>query len=97
MTERTIYDILDEMAELQRELRARVLELPQEVQQFDLVAACESWVRGVGWDESFTEELVDEQFGRFARHGNAELEALERTSLLELWRATRAERYPEAA
>jgi hypothetical protein len=63
----------------------------------DVVKSCENWVRGHAWDETFTLEMVDDEFAVHARKTNSELQPMERERLLQLWRALYAERYPQAA
>ena len=95
--ERTLLELLGDAQRILDEVRRRVADLPEEHPPFDVVAACQRWVRGVGWDETFTEELVLDEFARFERRGERRLEVAERTQLLELWRSLKAERTSQAA
>ena len=63
----------------------------------DVVRACENWIRGHAWDETFTLEMVDDELSVHERKTGQTLQPLERDRLLQLWRALFAERYPAAA
>jgi hypothetical protein len=63
----------------------------------DVVRACENWIRGVAWDETFTLEMVEDELALHERKAGQELGPLERERLTQLWLALRAERYREAA
>ena len=63
----------------------------------DVVRACENWVRGRAWDETFTEEMVEDELSVHERKAGQELPPLERERLLQLWLALHGERYREAA
>jgi hypothetical protein len=63
----------------------------------DVARACENWVRGHAWDETFSEEMVEDEFSVNERAIRQELQPLERERLVQLWRALYAERYPAAA
>src|SRR5256885_14841494 len=65
----------------------------------DVVRACENWVRGRAWDETFTEEMVEDELSVHERKAGQELPPLERERLLQLWAALYAERHqtPESA
>jgi len=63
----------------------------------DVAKSCENWVRGHAWDDTFTPEMVDDEFSVHERKTNHELQPLERERLLQLWRALYDERYPQAA
>ena len=65
----------------------------------DVVRACENWVRGRAWDETFTEEMVEDELSVHERKAGQELPPLERERLLQLWSALYAERHqaPESA
>lgn len=63
----------------------------------DVVRACENWVRGRAWDETFTEEMVEDELSVHERKAGQELPPLERERLLQLWSALYSERYQEAA
>lgn len=63
----------------------------------DVAKACENWVRGHAWDETFTVEMVEDELSVQERSIRQELQPLERERLVQLWRALYAERYPAAA
>jgi hypothetical protein len=63
----------------------------------DVVRACENWIRGVAWDETFTLEMVEDELALHERKAGQELGPLERERLMQLWLALRAERYRDAA
>jgi len=63
----------------------------------DVVRACENWVLGRAWDETFTTEMVRDEFSVLERKAGHELPAAEWQRLLQLWLALRAERFPRAA
>jgi len=92
------------------ELRAETLRLVEELARRaaappsagtkkgpDVVRACENWVRGLAWDETFTLEMVDDELSIHERKAGQELGPLERERLLQMWQATYAERYRDAA
>jgi hypothetical protein len=66
-------------------------------QRVDVVRACENWVRGVAWDETFTTEMVEDELSLHERKAGQELAPLERERLIQLWLALRNERYRDAA
>ena len=61
----------------------------------DAVSACQHFIEGHGWDDSFDEQAITEEFGRIERAARTTgtLEAEELNGLLEQWRATRQDRY----
>jgi hypothetical protein len=61
------------------------------------VRACENWVRGRAWDETFTQEMVEDELSVHERKAGQELPPLERERLVQLWLALYGERYREAA
>ncbi len=63
----------------------------------DVVRACENWVRGLAWDETFTLEMVEDEFSLHERKSQQELPPFERERLVQLWLALRAERHSQAA
>lgn len=63
----------------------------------DVVRACENWVRGVAWDETFTIEMVEDELALHERKVGHDLPPLERERLTQLWLALRRERYRNAA
>jgi hypothetical protein len=63
----------------------------------DVVAACEHWVRGFAWDETFTREMVEDELSLRERKTAQMLPASERERLVGLWLALRGERAARAA
>jgi hypothetical protein len=63
----------------------------------DVVRACENWVRGRAWDETFTREMVEDELAIHERKVGQELRPLDRERLLQLWSALYDERYRAAA
>jgi hypothetical protein len=63
----------------------------------DIVRACENWVRGVAWDETFTIEMVEDELSLHERKAGQALGPLDRERLTQLWLALRSERYRDAA
>jgi len=63
----------------------------------DVVRACENWVRGVAWDETFTIEMVEDELSLHERKAGRALPPLERERLTQLWLALHRERYRDAA
>ena len=93
------------------ELRTEIVRLTEELARrargaapareqkgrIDVVRSCENWVRGHAWDETFTQEMVEDEFAIHERKAGQELPPLERERLLQLWLALVAERYLNAA
>jgi hypothetical protein len=89
-----------EVARLTEELARRAvapLPAPSGKGRVDVVRACENWVRGQAWDETFTQEMVEDEFAIHERKAGQELPPLERERLLQLWLTLVAERYLNAA
>ena len=63
----------------------------------DVVRACENWVRGVAWDDTFTIEMVEDELSLHERKAGHDLPPLERERLTQLWLALQSERYRDAA
>ena len=63
----------------------------------DIVRACENWVRGLAWDETFTQEMVEDELAIHERKAGQELGPLDRERLIQMWLALYAERFTEAA
>jgi hypothetical protein len=66
-------------------------------QRTDVVRACENWVRGLAWDETFTQEMVEDELAIHERKAGQELGPLDRERLIQMWLALYAERFSEAA
>ena len=63
----------------------------------DVVRVCENWVRGLAWDETFTQEMVEDELAIHERKAGQELGPLDRERLIQLWLTLYAERFAEAA
>jgi hypothetical protein len=63
----------------------------------DVVRVCENWVRGLAWDETFTQEMVEDELAIHERKAGQELGPLDRERLIQMWLALYAERFAEAA
>jgi hypothetical protein len=63
----------------------------------DVVVSCENWVRGLAWDETFTVEMVADEFDVHERKAGQELPPPDRERLIQLWLAIRDERHARAA
>ena len=63
----------------------------------DVVRACENWVRGRAWDETFTQEMVEDELAIHERKAGQELGPLDRERLIQMWLTLYAERFAEAA
>ncbi|HEY5058007.1 MAG TPA: hypothetical protein VII51_03220 [Gaiellaceae bacterium] len=91
------------LEELRAEARRIVDELarrataPAKKQKADIVRACEHWVRGYAWDETFTVEMVEDEFALHERKLAQTLPVAERQRLLELWNVLRDDRARRAA
>jgi hypothetical protein len=83
--------------ELARRAAAPAIGAAGRKQRVDVVRACENWVRGVAWDETFTTEMVEDELSLHERKAGQELAPLERERLIQLWLALRNERYRDAA
>jgi hypothetical protein len=62
----------------------------------DVVRACENWVRGLAWDETFTREMVEDELAIHERKAGRELGPLERERLIQLWLSEYDRRYRAA-
>lgn len=82
--------------ELARRASTAVAALPGKG-RVDVVRACENWVRGLAWDETFTQEMVEDELAIHERKAGQELGPLDRERLIQLWLALYAERFSEAA
>jgi len=83
--------VIDELA------RRAAASAPARKGAADVVRACENWVRGLAWDETFTRAMVEDELSVLERKAGSELAPDERERLVQLWLALRAERYPQAA
>jgi hypothetical protein len=62
----------------------------------DVARACENWVRGLAWDETFTREMVEDELAILERKTGQELGPLERERVVQLWLAEYGRRYRAA-
>jgi hypothetical protein len=84
--------LIDELAR-----RAAVVPAAGAKKGVDIVRACENWVRGLAWDETFTQEMVEDELAIHERKVGHELVPLERERLIQLWLTLYAERFSAAA
>jgi hypothetical protein len=70
---------------------------PAQKGRIDVARACENWVRGLAWDETFTQEMVEDELSIHERKAGQELGPLDRERLIQMWLALYAERFAEAA
>lgn len=61
----------------------------------NVVDACQHFIEGWGWDETFTEHMMLEEFHRISKSHRTEgsIGAAELQGLKEQWKATRQDRY----
>jgi hypothetical protein len=83
--------------ELARRASAAVTATTPGKGRVDVVRACENWVRGLAWDETFTQEMVEDELAIHERKAGQELGPLDRERLIQLWLVLYAERVAEAA
>jgi hypothetical protein len=62
----------------------------------DVVRACENWVRGLAWDETFTREMVEDELAIFERKVGQSLAQHERERVVQLWLSEYDRRYRAA-
>src|SRR3954468_21799935 len=101
LDEWSVDELRGELARIGDELARRASAPPtvthHRKHRIDVVLACENWVDGVAWDETFTTEMVEDEFSVLERKAGQELAPLDRERLLQLWLARRDERYRTAA
>jgi hypothetical protein len=86
-----------EVARLTEELARRAaVTAPMAKGRVDVVRACENWVRGQAWDETFTQEMVEDEFAILERKTGQELGPLERERVVQLWLGEYDRRYRAA-
>jgi hypothetical protein len=92
-------DLRFEISRLTEELARRATAVPASPGKgrVDVVRVCENWVRGLAWDETFTQEMVEDEFAIHERKAGQELGPLDRERLLQLWQSLFAERFAAAA
>ncbi|MGD0713323.1 MAG: hypothetical protein ABSB24_03945 [Gaiellaceae bacterium] len=96
LEEWTVQELRAEAGRLLEEL-ARRAATPTKKAKADVVRACEHWVRGYAWDETFTPEMVEDEFSLHERKLGQTLAEADRKRLLELWRVLRDDRAQRAA
>jgi hypothetical protein len=100
LAEWSVDELRGELVRLGDELARRAAAPPttqSKKHRIDVVLACENWVDGVAWDETFTVEMVEDEFSVLERKAGQELAPLDRERLLQQWLARRDERYRNAA
>lgn len=70
---------------------------PAKKPKADIAKTCEHWVRGFAWDETFTREMVEDEFSVHERKLGQQLADADRNRLVQLWIALREERAQQAA
>lgn len=89
LEEWTAEELRTEIVRLTDELAARTAAPPHapaaQKGRVDVARACENWVRGLAWDETFTREMVEDEFAIHERRAGQELGPLERERLVQLW------------
>jgi len=92
-------DLRFEISRLAEELARRASAVPASPGKgrVDVVRVCENWVRGLAWDETFTQEMVEDELAIHERKAGQELGPLDRERLLQLWQSLYAERFAAAA
>jgi hypothetical protein len=83
--------LLDELAR-----RAAAPSVATRKKGADVVRACENWVRGLAWDDTFTREMVEDELAILERKTNQELGPLERERVVQLWLSEYDRRYRAA-
>ena len=96
LEEWTVEELRSELTRVGDELARRAV-MPSRKQKADVVRACEGWVRGYAWDETFTTEMVEDELALLERKTGQTLSVSDRERLLQLWRALRTERFRDAA
>jgi hypothetical protein len=96
LEEWSVEELRAELGRIGDELARRAVA-PAKKQKVDVVRACEGWVRGFAWDETFTEAMVADEFSVLERKTGQELGPLDRERLFQLWHQLRVERFPAAA
>jgi hypothetical protein len=100
LEEWSVDELRGELVRLGDELARRAAAPPPSStrkHRIDVVLACENWVDGVAWDDTFTTEMVEDEFSVLERKAGQELAPLDRERLVQLWLARREERYRSAA
>jgi hypothetical protein len=96
LEEWTVEELRAEATRVLEELVRRAAAPAQKKKGVDVVHACENWVHGLGWDETFTREMVEDELAILARKSGRELARLDRERLVQLWLAEYDRRYRAA-
>lgn len=97
LEEWTPEELRNEVVHLLDELTRRVTaSAPARKKGADVARACENWVRGLAWDETFTREMVEDEFAILERKTGQELGPLERERVVQLWLTEYENRYRAA-
>lgn len=96
LEEWTVEELRSELTRVGDELARRAVT-PSKKQKADVARACEAWVRGYAWDETFTVAMVEDELALHERKTGQTLSVSDRERLLQLWYALRAERFRDAA
>jgi hypothetical protein len=96
LEEWTVEELRAELSRVGDELARRAVTSVKKPKA-DVARACEGWVRGYAWDETFTTAMVEDEFALHERKTGQTLSPSDRERLLQLWHALRAERYRDAA
>jgi hypothetical protein len=88
LEEWTADELRAELGRLTDEL-ARRAEAPAPTKaakgRVDVAKAAANWVLGLAWDETFSEEMVEEELSILERKAGQELGPLDRERLVRLW------------
>ena len=93
----TLEELRAGLARIGEELARRAAAPPARAAKVDVVRACENWIRGYAWDETFTRSMVEDELALHERRSGQTLPASERERLLSLWASLREERERRAA
>lgn len=96
LEEWTVEELRQQSARILEELARRAVTSVR-APRVDIVRSCERWVHGHAWDETFTPEMVEDEFGVHERKLGQVLPAAERKRLLHVWAALRDSRAQHAA
>ena len=96
LEEWTPEELRNEAVHLLDELARRVSAPAPRKKGADVVRACENWVRGLAWDDTFTREMVEDELSIVERKTGQELGPLERERVVQLWLAEYDRRYRAA-
>jgi hypothetical protein len=91
LEEWTVEELRTELGRIGDELARRSTSAVKKP-KVDVVRACEHWVRGFAWDETFTREMVDDELSVHERKIGQTLSHADRERLIQLWLALRDER-----